>query len=78
MKKDHHIDPDCFQLIIESGVFLDYANRFVDPVQIDEVDYTKIPGYDYESAERRATQAGDSLDESEDPEVGQNMGIFKF
>lgn len=72
MKKDHHIDPDCFQLIIESGVFLDYANRFVDPAQIDNVDYKKIPGYDFVSAQARAD--GTYLDEEDqNPETGQHI-----
>jgi HD-GYP domain-containing protein (c-di-GMP phosphodiesterase class II) len=38
MKKDQHIDPDLFELFLQSGVYLDYARRFLDDGQIDEVD----------------------------------------
>jgi HD-GYP domain-containing protein (c-di-GMP phosphodiesterase class II) len=41
----NHIDPDLFDVFIRQKVYLDYARRFVDPAQIDEVDETKIPGY---------------------------------
>lgn len=37
-KKDKHIDPDLFDLFLTSGVYLDYANKFLAPEQIDEVD----------------------------------------
>lgn len=54
MKEDQHIDPDVFQLLIESGVFMKYANKYVDPSQIDKVDLLKIPGFDLAAAERRS------------------------
>ena len=38
MKKDQHIDPDLFELFLQSGVHLEYARRFLDDGQIDEVD----------------------------------------
>ena len=38
MKKDHHIDPDLFELFLASGAYLDYAHRFMRPEQIDVVD----------------------------------------
>ncbi|MBF0195832.1 MAG: GAF domain-containing protein [Magnetococcales bacterium] len=38
MKKDSHIDPDLFALFLTSGVYKTYAERFLDPTQIDEVD----------------------------------------
>jgi hypothetical protein len=44
MKKDNHIDPDLFDLFLTSGVYLKYANQFLEPDQIDEVniaDYIK-------------------------------------
>lgn len=37
MKKDQHIDPDLFDLFLESGVYLEYAHRFMGPEQIDIV-----------------------------------------
>jgi HD-GYP domain-containing protein (c-di-GMP phosphodiesterase class II) len=41
MKKDAHIDPDLFDLFLTSGVWKEYADLFLDPAQIDEVDVTK-------------------------------------
>jgi HD-GYP domain-containing protein (c-di-GMP phosphodiesterase class II) len=38
MKKDAHIDPDLFALFLKSGVWKEYAERFLAPSQIDEVD----------------------------------------
>lgn len=37
MRKDKHIDPDLFDLFLSSGVYLEYANKFLSPEQIDEV-----------------------------------------
>lgn len=45
MKVDHHIDPDLFDVFIREGIYLKYAKEFLEPEQIDEVDLTKIPGY---------------------------------
>jgi hypothetical protein len=36
MVKNSHLDPDLFRLFLESGVYLDYARRFLYPDQIDE------------------------------------------
>lgn len=41
----NHIDPDLFDVFIRQKVYLDYARRFLDPSQIDEVDEGAIPGY---------------------------------
>ena len=38
MVEDDHIDRDCFELFISSGVYLKYAQEHLDPSQIDEVD----------------------------------------
>ena len=38
MKRDHHVDPDLFDLFLTSGVFRRYAERFLPPEQIDDVD----------------------------------------
>lgn len=38
MKRDRHIDPDLFDLFLTSGTFRRYAERFLRPEQIDEVD----------------------------------------
>jgi len=40
-----HIDPDLFDVFVREKVYLDYAQQFLDPEQIDEVDPAKIPGY---------------------------------
>ncbi|MGC2165754.1 MAG: HD domain-containing phosphohydrolase [Gallionella sp.] len=39
-----HIDPDLFDIFIREKVYLDYAAKFLNPEQIDEVDLSKIPG----------------------------------
>jgi HD-GYP domain-containing protein (c-di-GMP phosphodiesterase class II) len=41
MKKDNHIDPDLFELFLTSGAYLEYANNFLDPEQIDEIDISE-------------------------------------
>ena len=46
MKVNGHIDPDLFDVFVDSGVYLRYANEFLDPEQIDEVDLANIPGYE--------------------------------
>ncbi|MGE4221267.1 MAG: HD-GYP domain-containing protein, partial [Alphaproteobacteria bacterium] len=38
MKKDAHVDPELFDLFLESRVWKSYAEKFLDPEQIDEVD----------------------------------------
>ena len=38
MVKEQHIDPDIFTLFLESGVYLEYAKKFLQPEQIDAID----------------------------------------
>jgi HD-GYP domain-containing protein (c-di-GMP phosphodiesterase class II) len=38
MSRDRHIDAALFELFLTSGVYREYAERFIDPAQIDEVD----------------------------------------
>ena len=38
MSKDQHIDPDLFELFLTSGVYREYADMFLLPEQIDEID----------------------------------------
>ncbi|MFA9460596.1 HD domain-containing phosphohydrolase [Thiohalorhabdus sp. Cl-TMA] len=45
MCEDSHFDPDLFDLFIRERVYMDYAERFLKPEQIDEVDESVIPGY---------------------------------
>ena len=40
-----HIDPDLFHIFVKEKVYLQYAQKFMDSAQIDEVDESKIPGY---------------------------------
>jgi len=38
MKRDNHLDPDLFDLFVSSGVYRDYAKRYLPAALIDEVD----------------------------------------
>jgi HD-GYP domain-containing protein (c-di-GMP phosphodiesterase class II) len=44
-KLNGHIDPDLFDVFIRRKVYLKYAEQFLDPDQIDQVDESKVPGY---------------------------------
>ncbi len=41
MRKDQHIDSDLFELFLTKGVYLDYANEFLLPEQLDNVDISQ-------------------------------------
>jgi len=43
-KLNGHIDPDLFDVFVRQKVYLKYAEKFLDPEQIDEVDESRIPG----------------------------------
>lgn len=45
MRLNQHLDPDIFDIFIWDKVYETYAQRFLDPEQIDDVDVTTIPGY---------------------------------
>ncbi len=45
MRQDNHIDSDIFDLFIREKIYLKYAEKFLEPGQIDEVDVASIPGY---------------------------------
>ncbi len=45
MKQDDHIDPDIFEIFIKQRIYLDYADEFLDPEQIDIIEEAKIPGF---------------------------------
>lgn len=53
MKLDGHIDPDLFDLFVESGVYENYARNYLKPYQMVRVDKTKIPGYKPKVKEER-------------------------
>lgn len=40
MKRDQHIDPDLFELFLSAGIYRQYAEKYLQPDQIDEVDIT--------------------------------------
>ena len=39
---DNHIDKDLFEFILDSGLYKEYAEKYVPAIQIDEVDIEKI------------------------------------
>jgi HD-GYP domain-containing protein (c-di-GMP phosphodiesterase class II) len=45
MKENHHVDPDLFDVFVRRKVYRRYAEMFLDPEQIDDVDESRIPGY---------------------------------
>ena len=45
MKLNNHVDPELFDIFVRRRVYRRYAEMFLDPEQIDEVDESKIPGY---------------------------------
>ncbi len=40
-----HIDPDLFEVFIRDKVYLRFAEKFMNPAQIDAIDEAAIPGY---------------------------------
>ncbi|MCB1740756.1 MAG: GAF domain-containing protein [Gammaproteobacteria bacterium] len=46
MCQKNRIDPDLFDVFVRERVYLSYANRFLDPAQIDTVDHASIPGFE--------------------------------
>ncbi len=45
MMQEGHVDPDLFNLFIREGIYQKYAEQYLDPAQIDEVNLAAIPGY---------------------------------
>ena len=43
-KKNGHIDPDLFDVFVKEKIYLKYAQQFLDPQQIDEVDAAALTG----------------------------------
>ena len=52
-KLNGHIDPDLFDVFVGQKVYLKYAEKFLDPEQIDEVDEKAIPGYRIAATQQR-------------------------
>ena len=44
-KENGHIDPDLFDVFVREKIYLQYAEQFLDAVQIDDVNMAAIPGY---------------------------------
>ena len=44
-KQNGHVDPDLFDVFVRDKVYLRYAEAYLDPDQIDEVDHSRIPGF---------------------------------
>jgi HD-GYP domain-containing protein (c-di-GMP phosphodiesterase class II) len=44
-KLNGHIDPDLFDVFVRKQIYLRYAEAYLDPDQIDQVDHSRIPGY---------------------------------
>ena len=44
-KLNGHIDPDLFDIFVRKKVYLRYAEQFLDPDQIDNVNEAAVPGY---------------------------------
>ena len=51
MKVGNHIDPDLFDVFLRERVYLKYARRFLDPKQIDTIDWHRVPGVSAELAD---------------------------
>ena len=45
MAEENHVDSHLFDVFIREKVYLQYAEQFLDPVQINRVDEAEIPGY---------------------------------
>ena len=39
-----HVDPDVFDLFLKSGVYREYAETYLDPAQIDEINIADYIG----------------------------------
>lgn len=51
MVEDNHLDPDIFRLFVDSQVYLEYAEKFLKPEQIDEIDVAQLPGMNISAAD---------------------------
>ncbi|MCW5548381.1 MAG: GAF domain-containing protein [Opitutaceae bacterium] len=50
LRLDGHVDPDLFDIFIREKVYLRYAEQFMSPAQIDDVDEATIPGYNVKTS----------------------------
>jgi HD-GYP domain-containing protein (c-di-GMP phosphodiesterase class II) len=54
MKQSHHIDADLFDVFVHERVYARYAEQYLEPREIDDVDLNKIPGYSPSKKEQSA------------------------
>lgn len=54
MKQSHHIDADLFDVFVRERVYARYAEQYLEPREIDDVDLNKIPGYSPSKKEQSA------------------------
>jgi len=45
MKLEGHIDPDLFDVFMHDKIYLKYAEKYLNPEQIEEVKLESVPGY---------------------------------
>jgi len=45
MKEEAHIDPDLFDIFINERLYEKYAQLYLDPAQVDNVDIGSLPGF---------------------------------
>jgi HD-GYP domain-containing protein (c-di-GMP phosphodiesterase class II) len=57
MKLDNHVDPHLFEVFLRERVYRDYAERFLEAHQIDEIDWSTVPGVSPELAAELASQS---------------------
>ncbi len=71
MKRANHLDPEIFDMFVRTGVYREYARRFVSPEQIDPVDEESLLAieprpFDLPAPEERALRGEGFLPEYED------------
>ena len=59
LKLKGHIDPDLFNVFIWKKVYLGYAEQYLDSDQIDEVQLSKVPGYEPPPDEESPARSND-------------------
>jgi len=42
MKKDYHIDKDLFEIFVKSGVYKQYAEKYLSNDQLDDIDVASV------------------------------------
>ena len=45
MNESHHVDSDLFDIFVRRKVYQRYPEMFLDPDHNDQVDESRIPGY---------------------------------